>query len=88
MAKIPGFGPVCTPELEAIGLDSVEKIRAIGWKEAYLRWVERFPARINLNAALGMVAADRGVHWLKVAPEDRVAAKRLVFLLRRGKRRS
>jgi hypothetical protein len=82
-ALIAGFGPICTPELRAVGIDSVAGIRELGWEEAYLRWVERFPARINSNAACAMIAAERGISWLKLDEEDRRSAKRLVALLRK-----
>ena len=85
--QIEGFGPVCSPELRAVGIQSVEDIRALGWEEAYLRWVARFPARVNVNAAVGMVAAELGVPWLKVGVEDKEQARRVVARLRAGRAR-
>jgi hypothetical protein len=80
--EIAGFGPVCTPELRAIGIRSPEDIRQLGWEEAYLRWAERFPARINVNAAYGMIAAERGISWLKLSPADKARARAVVARLR------
>lgn len=81
-ARHLSFGPACTPELHAVGLTSDEEIRALGWEEAFLRWTARFPARINVNAAYGMLAAERGVNWLQLSDEDKAQARRLVGRLR------
>ena len=81
-AAIAGFGPVCTPELRAAGIDSSEQIRQLGWQEAYLSWIARFPERINVNAAVAMIAAEQNVRWLDVSPEDKERARSLVRRLR------
>lgn len=75
---IPGIGPVCTPELWAAGVDSVERIRELGWREAYLRWVERYPSRINVNAAVGIFAAEKGIPWRSVCGEEKEEIRKLV----------
>jgi hypothetical protein len=77
------FGPVCTPELRAVGIDSEDAIRKLGWEEAYLRWVDRFPNRVNVNAAVAMLAAEQGISWLRVSPADKGRARALVKRLRR-----
>jgi hypothetical protein len=77
------FGPVCSPELRRVGSTRVEQVIELGWEEAFLCWVEAFPNRINLNAAVGMIAAAEGVHWLKVSPSEKERARRLVSKLRK-----
>ncbi|MFN7925500.1 MAG: TfoX/Sxy family DNA transformation protein [Bryobacteraceae bacterium] len=79
---IPGFGPVCSPELRAVGIDSVDRIRELGWEEAFLRWVEAFPSRINVNAAVGMIAAEKGVPWQAIAGTEKEVARKMVARLR------
>lgn len=54
----------------------------MGWEEAYSRWVAQFPSRLNLNAAYGMLAAERGISWKELSPADRDAARRIVTMLR------
>lgn len=76
------FGPVCTPELHAVGIQSDEQIRELGWEECLLRWVELFPTRMNVNAALGLIAAEQGVDWRNVSELDRGRARSLVARLR------
>ncbi len=83
--NIAGFGPVCTPELRAVGIHSAEDIRSLGWEEAYLRWIARFPARLNVLAAYGMIAAERDVSWLKLSATDKAAAQSFVRLSRTAK---
>jgi hypothetical protein len=68
--------------LRAVGIDSDATIRRLGWEEAYLRWVDRFPSRINVNAAVGMLAAEQGISWLHVSPADKERARALVKRLR------
>lgn len=85
---VPGFGPVCSPELIEVGLDSLEAIREVGWREAWLRWAERFPARVNVNAAVGMLAAEKGVPWLSIHGEEKEEVRRMVEKLRSGRRNS
>lgn len=80
--NIAGFGPVCTPELRAVGIHSADDIRHLGWEEAYLRWIARFPARLNVLAAYGMLAADRDVSWLKLSAADKATAQSFVRRLR------
>lgn len=81
--SIPGFGPTCTPELQLIGIHSAEQIRALGWEEAFLRWTARFPNRINVNAAYGMISAEQGIHWQRVSEDDKQRARQLVAQLRK-----
>jgi hypothetical protein len=70
-------------ELESIGLGTRAKVVAVGWEEAFLRWVEAYPERLNLNAAVGLIAKESGVHWLQVPPSDKERARALIDSLRR-----
>ncbi|MBL8174841.1 MAG: hypothetical protein JNK48_09225 [Bryobacterales bacterium] len=84
--RIGGFGPVCTPELQLVGIESAGQIRQLGWEECFHRWVARFPNRINVNAAYGMIAAEQGIGWRCLTAEDKARAKRVVERLRRAGR--
>lgn len=70
-------------ELESIGLGSAERVAAIGWEEAFLRWVEAYPERLNLNAAVGVIAKAEGISWLRVRASEKERARVLVNALRR-----
>lgn len=69
-----------------MGIDSAERIRELGWEEAYLRWAESFPARINLNMAVVMIAAEQNIHWLEVTPAEKERARGVVERLRKSMR--
>lgn len=73
---------MCTPELHAVGIRSDEQIREMGWEECFLRWIELFPHRINVNAAIGAIAAEQGIDWRNVSEQDRRLARALVARLR------
>ncbi len=81
---LAGFGPVCSPELHAVGIHSVARIEELGWQEAYLCWVARSPARINVNAAYEMIAAERWISWLDLSAADKARARS--FVARLGKK--
>jgi len=70
-------------ELESLGLGSAVRIAAIGWEEAFLRWIEAYPERLNLNAAVGLIAKTEGISWLRVRAADKEHARVLVDALRR-----
>lgn len=83
----PGLGPITGAELSSLGLDGAEVIAALGWEEVFLRWIEAYPGRLNLNAAYGLIAAVEGVDWRQISPAERQRARALVASLRRGRGR-
>src|SRR5262245_18233548 len=70
-------------ELESLGLGSSARIARMGWEEAFIRWVEAYPERLNLNAAVGVIAKAEGISWLKVRAADKERARFLVDALRK-----
>ena len=70
-------------ELESLGLGSSARIATMGWEAAFIRWVEAYPERLNLNAAVGLIAKAKGTSWLKVRVTDKERARALVDALRR-----
>jgi hypothetical protein len=79
----PILGPITSAELHSIGIESVESLIAMGWEEAFLRWIEAYPERLNLNAAVGLIAAIEGIPWLEVHPNDKARARVFIDGLRR-----
>jgi hypothetical protein len=84
---IKNFGPVTLPELESMGLKTLEQLRAIGWEDVCRRWVEYYPERLNANAFLGVLASIEGIIWTQATPEHRALARQLVAELRSEYRR-
>jgi hypothetical protein len=70
-------------ELESLGLGSSTRIAKMGWEEAFLRWVEAYPERLNLNAAVGLIAKAEGTSWLKVRASEKERARVFIDALRR-----
>src|SRR5262249_34150250 len=80
--KARPFGPTTVRELETLGLGTPEQVRAAGWPDAFDRWVEAFPARLNVNAAVGILAAVDDVDWQELPLARREEARRVVEALR------
>ena len=74
----PGpLGPVTSPELASIGIQTVEEMRELGWEEVCMRWVEAFPLRLNLNAFHGVQAAIEGIDWRDLDADSKRRARQL-----------
>lgn len=80
------IGPVTAKEFERLGIYTVEQLRELGWKEACLLWVERFPSRINLNAFRSVIGAVYGLDYNQIPPDEDAEAQRTVMELRRASR--
>ena len=81
--KALNIGPICSAELSSIGIDTVEKLQDLGWEEVFLRWIEAYPERINLNAATGLIGAEEEIDWRSVSPLKKAKARALVERLRK-----
>lgn len=51
------LGVVSGAELRALGIDTVERLKQIGWERAFTQWCEAYPQRLNGNAVLALVGA-------------------------------
>jgi hypothetical protein len=76
------MGPLTAAELESLGVSTIESLQALGWEEAFLRWVEAYPERLNVNAAVGLVAAELDVSWRTLSEKDKERARALVRRVR------
>jgi DNA transformation protein len=76
------LGPISGQEFRSIGIDTVEKLVEIGWREACLRLVDRYPKRINLNAFTAIIGATTGEDWRNVDPELKKEAQVLLKSLK------
>lgn len=56
-------------ELRRVGISTREELVEMGWQEAWARLIERYPGRLNRNAAYGLAAAVMGVDWRELPPE-------------------
>lgn len=74
-------------ELRAVRVATLEDLQDLGWEEAFLRVVEMFPERLNLNMAAALIGAELGVDWRKIPVPAKDRARRLVERLRPEARR-
>ena len=77
------MGPLTGAEIASLGIDTVERLVALGWEEVFVRWIEAHPERLNVNAAVGLVAAELGVSWLKLPAKEKALARAKVEAVRR-----
>jgi hypothetical protein len=80
--------PLGASELCAIGIDTVEELRRIGWEEAFVRLLEVYPERLNLNAATALIGALEDCDFRRRSPQAKEQAQALVRSLRRAAGRS
>lgn len=60
LSDLPGIGPDTQRQLEEVGIDTPEALRAAGSKEAWLRILARDPSAC-INRLLGLEGAVQGV---------------------------
>lgn len=70
MGVLCDLGPASRQMLFAAGIDSEEKLRAMGSVRAYLA-AKRSDARASLNLLWALEGVLTGKHWRVVAREDR-----------------
>lgn len=67
--RAPGLGPRMGAELRRVGIATREELLEIGWQEAWVRLIEKYPGRLNRNAAYGLAAAVLDVDWRRLPAE-------------------
>jgi predicted dinucleotide-utilizing enzyme len=75
-------GPVTAKELRAVGIDTVEKLKGMGWEAAFEAIVLAFPQRLNVNMAVGLIGVVEGCHWQEVPAAMKAEARELVRALK------
>lgn len=82
LSAILNFGPVTAAELASLGVMTLEDLESLGAEDTLRRWTARFPNRLNVNAALGLVVTLDGGVWTTATGAQRASARRLVDRLR------
>jgi uncharacterized protein YdeI (YjbR/CyaY-like superfamily) len=77
------IGPVTGVELRSVGIDTVEKLKSLGWERAFEQLIQMYPHRLNLNMAVGLIAAIEDKDWRKIDPEEKAEARALIRARRR-----
>ena len=55
--------------MRRVGIATKEELIAVGWQEAWARLIERYPGRLNRNAAYGLAAAVLEMDWRELPVE-------------------
>lgn len=84
LAQARNLGRLTARELNRAGIHSLEELRSLGWEEAFARWVEHYPERLNLNAAAALIGAIEDVDWRKIRAEEKARARKLLAALKRA----
>jgi DNA transformation protein len=82
------LGPKTTNELASIGIKTMDHLKAKGWTSVFLSLIEKFPDRLNLNMAAGLIGAVLDVHWQDIPESEKKKAKDLIKSLKPKKPKS
>jgi hypothetical protein len=77
------LGPITGAELRSIGIDTLEKLRAVGWEQVYLRLIEAYPVRLHLILCYALIGAIHGVDLKLIPSDEKTLAKQLNKEIRR-----
>lgn len=77
------LGPKSEKELNAIGINSLEQMREMGWEEVCLQYIYSYPKRLNLNMVYAVIGAIHGVDWRHLSPPFKESAFAFIETLRK-----
>jgi len=72
------LGPVTGSELRTIGIDTVEKLKFLGWEKSLTMWINHYPHRIHLMVAYAVIGAVYDQHFHKLDIELKIEAKNFI----------
>ncbi len=72
------LGPLTGAEFRTFGIDTVEKLKSLGWEKSYSMWVQHYPHRIHSIAAYAIIGAVNNQAYFKLDPELKAEAKNFV----------
>ncbi|MCB0355684.1 MAG: TfoX/Sxy family DNA transformation protein [Bdellovibrionales bacterium] len=78
------LGPNSEVELKSIGINSLEEIIETGWEEVFLKLIEHYPHRLNLNMATALIGAIENCSWREIPNPLKQQAKFLIAKIKRG----
>lgn len=76
------LGPKTTAELAAVGIKTLAQLQRLGWEKALLKLIVKYPERLNLNMACGLIGAELGKDWRKIPAKKKQEAKALIKSLK------
>ena len=73
------LGATSARELRAVGIHTLEDLKAFGWEAAFEKLVLEFPGRVNLNMACALIGAIESEDWREISPQQKADAKSVVL---------
>lgn len=73
--KARNLGPVIGSELRPLGIDTVERLREIGWKEAWAMLCARHPERVHLLCGYALLGAEYDLDCMKLPEHYKAQVK-------------
>ncbi len=78
------LGRVSGVELRSVGIETLEKLKSMGWERAFNKWTDMYPERMNLNALKAIVTAAEDQSWTDMDPEIKAQARDFMAELKRS----
>jgi Bacteriocin-protection, YdeI or OmpD-Associated/TfoX C-terminal domain len=72
------LGPATGSEFRSIGIETVEKLKSVGWEKAMSMWIGHYPHRIHLVAAYAVIGAVNDQSFRNLDPELKAEAKNFI----------
>lgn len=82
--KARNLGPTTAAEIKSLGFCFLDEIETIGWESFCVRWIERFPERLNLNAFTAVIGALEDCDWRELDSELKDEARQLIREIKSG----
>lgn len=78
-----GLGPKSEKALHSVGVKTLSALKKLGWKKAFLKLVKKYPDRLNLNMASGLIGACQGRDWRLIDKKSKDEARKLILELKK-----
>ena len=78
LKALKNLGPGTIAELESIDIETLEELQKLGWEGVFIRLVDSYPDRLNLNTAAAIIGAVENVDSREISAEKRARAQKLI----------
>lgn len=72
------IGIITGSELRTLGIDTIEKLKMLGWEKAFLKWVGHYPQRLHTIVGYVVMGAVYDQPCFKLDPELKAEVKNLI----------
>ena len=72
------IGIITGSELRTLGIDTIEKLKILGWEKAFLKWVSHYPQRLHTVVGYVVMGAVYDQPCFKLDPELKAEVKNFI----------